>query len=114
MRLHCVLALVFLWTLSPDKLETTPVWHRDSHTIGLQLKVPVVSEDGGGEFAPLMEGDASRDREQMRRGTTQGQDRVVLPPSRSLFEASAKAGLSARRRQRDSHLQRVAISSRIQ
>lgn len=34
-----MLALVFLWTLSPDKLETTPVWQGDSHSIGLQLKV---------------------------------------------------------------------------
>lgn len=33
-----MLAVVFHWTLSPDKLETTPVWHGDSHTIGLQLK----------------------------------------------------------------------------
>lgn len=54
-----MLARVLLWTLSPDKLETTPVWH----AFGLPLK------DGGGEFAPSMEGDASCDREQMRRGT---------------------------------------------
>lgn len=67
-----MLALVSIWTLSPDELETTPVWRGDSHPIGLQLKVHGRKRNGRKDSW-------LREIRRATGSTAEGRDRVLLP-----------------------------------